>query len=120
HLCTRFITLQESMASSAGRVACSTTKGGCCEAWDVSWPAGPGNPVTVTLTASNIPLGTAVTVKLLPQFADATAVSASALAGTEASSTATASVTFPPGVISVLNAFASFTALAGMFPLIDG
>jgi len=29
-------------------------------------------------------------------------------------------VTFPPGVISVLNAFASFQALAGMFPLIDG
>src|SRR5437870_4248827 len=96
--------------SSVGGVANAATPGGSYTAADVSLPTGTSNPVTVTLTASNIPLGTAVTVKLIPQFADATTVSASALAGTEASSTATASVTFPPGVISVLNAFASFQA----------
>ena len=106
--------------SSVGGVANAATPGGSYTAADVSLPTGTSNPVTVTLTASNIPLGTAVTVKLIPQFAAAATVSASGLAGTDASSTATASVTFPPGVFSVLNAFASFQALAGMFPLIDG
>jgi hypothetical protein len=79
--------------------------------------------VTVTLTATNTPVGTVFSVKLIPQFAAATTVSSTASTGTFESSTATASVTFPSGQVSILNAFGSFTLpaqVAALYPLIDG
>jgi hypothetical protein len=88
----------------------------------VSLPSGTNNPVSVTLTAANTPVGTGFTVRLLPQFGVATSVSSFASTGTFATSTATANVNFPTGQVSVLNAFGSFTLpqIASLFPLIDG
>jgi hypothetical protein len=90
---------------------------------DVTLAQGTTNPVTVTLGAANIPVGTVFTVKLIPQFAAATTVTSTASTGTFSSSTATASVTFPSGQVSVLNAYGSFTLpaqIAALYPLIDG
>jgi hypothetical protein len=109
--------------SSIGGVAAPASPGGSYTTADVSLPQGTTNPVPVTLTASNIPVGTVFTVKLIPQAGDATTVSIGPSTGTFTSSTATANVTFPSGQVSVLNASASFTLpaqVAGLYPLIDG
>ncbi len=109
--------------SAVGGVAAPANPSGSYTTADVSLPPGTTNPVLVTLTASNIPVGTIVTVKLIPQAGDPTSGNSGPSTGTFASATATASVTFPSGQVSVLNAFASFTLpalVAGLFPLIDG
>lgn len=106
--------------SSVGGVASPAVPTGSYSTADVSLPAGTTNPVPVTLTVNNIPLGTVFTVKLIPQFAAATTVTSSGASGTFGSSTATANVTFPNGQISTLNAFAGFTLTASLMPLIDG
>lgn len=106
--------------SAVGGVASPAVPTGSYTTADVALPAGTTNPVPVTLTVNNIPLGTVFTVKLVPQFAAATNVSSSAASGTFTSSTATANVTFPNGQISTLNAFAGFTLTASLMPLIDG
>jgi hypothetical protein len=108
--------------SSVGGVAAPATPGGSYTTADVSLPSGTTNPITVTLAVANVPVGTVFTVKLLPKFGNPTTVASTASAGTFATSTATASVTFPSGQVSVLNAFGSFTLsqIAGLLPLIDG
>ncbi len=81
------------------------------------------NPVSVSLTAANIPVGTVFTVKLIPQTGDAAPTSSTPSTGTFATSTATANVNFPTGEVSVLQAFGSFTLptqVASLYPLIDG
>jgi hypothetical protein len=108
--------------SSVGSTGAPAVPGGSYTTADVSLPAGTTNPVSVTLTATNIPVGTVFSVVLLPQFGAATTVNSSGSAGTFATSTATANVSFPLGQVSVLNAFGSFTLpqLASLFPLLDG
>jgi hypothetical protein len=108
--------------SSVTSVGAPAVPAGSYTIADVSLPAGTTNPVPVMLTATNIPVGTVFRVILLPQFGTATTVNSSGSAGTFATSTATANVTFPLGQISVLNADASFTLplLASLFPLLDG
>ena len=70
---------------------------------DVIVPTAQTNPVEVALAASNIPVGTIIQVVVTPASGTRTTVQSSALTGTEASSTATASVTIPNGM-SVLTA----------------
>jgi hypothetical protein len=109
--------------ASVGGVAAPTTPGGTYTTADVALPTGTTNPVPVTLTITNTPVGTVFTVRLLPQFSNATSVNSTASSGTFATSTSTANVTFPTGEVSVLNAFGSFTLptqTAALFPLIDG
>ncbi len=109
--------------SSIGGVAAPATPGGSYTTADVSLPQGMTNPVPVTLAASNMPVGTVFTVRLIPQAGAASTVNTGPSTGTFSSSTATASVTFPSGQVSVLNASASFTLpaqVAGLYPLIDG
>ncbi|HVN84396.1 MAG TPA: hypothetical protein VMW17_06070 [Candidatus Binatia bacterium] len=65
------------------------------------------NPVTVSLKASNVPLGTLIAVTVTPQTGAATTVNSTPLTGSTANSTATASVTLPNG-ISVVSAAATF------------
>jgi hypothetical protein len=109
--------------SAVGGVAAPASPSGSYTTADVSLPPGTTNPVLVTLTASNIPVGTVFTVRLIPQAGAASTVNTGPSTGTFSSSTATASVTFPSGQVSVLNASASFTLpaqVAGLYPLIDG
>jgi hypothetical protein len=87
---------------------------------DVTVAAGTVNPVSVTISANNIPLGTIFTIEVLPQFGPALYFPTSGSTGTFASSTATAIVSFPQGQISLIEAFTSMTLVAGLSPLIDG
>lgn len=75
---------------------------------DVSLPVDLANPVTVTLTASAIPVGTVANVTLYPPYGPATTVASTPLAGTYASSTATTSVNIPQGA-SVIMASTTYT-----------
>lgn len=86
---------------------------------DIVIPAGTPNPMTVTLSASNIPLGTLITVKATALTQQSTTVLSAPLAGTLAASTATASLTIPTNQPSVLSASATFTlaALTGVGPI---
>ena len=107
--------------SSVGGVASPATPTGSYSTADVSLPSGATNPVPVTLTVNNIPLGTVFTVKVIPQFAAPSSGTCSNTSGSFTISTCTVStLSFPSGVVSVLNAFASFTLTAALFPLIDG
>jgi hypothetical protein len=72
---------------------------------DVIVPSSTANPVTVALEGANLPVGTIVQVVLTPSKGNRTTVQSSGLAGTEAASTANASVTLPGG-ISVVSASA--------------
>ncbi len=109
--------------SAIGGVTGPANPSGSYATADVSLPQGTTNPVTVTLTAANTPVGTVFSVRLIPQFGTPTTINSSASTGTFTSSTATASVTFPSGQVSILNAYASFTLpaqVAALYPLIDG
>lgn len=110
------------MISSVGGAAAPTVPTGSYATADVSLPQGASNPIPVILSASNIPVGTSFTVKIIPQSGDATSFGTAPSSGSFANSTATANVNLPLGQVSVLNAFASFTLpqLTGLFPLIDG
>jgi hypothetical protein len=86
---------------------------------DILVPAGTPNPMTIALAASNIPLGTTVTVTVKPQNGAASSATSTGLAGTLSASTATASLTIPTNQPSVLSASATFTlaSLPGAGPL---
>lgn len=75
---------------------------------DITLPSSTINPVTVTLAASGIPIGTAITVTVVPTTGAKSAVTSTALSGTIDASTASAGVTLPSGP-SVLSASATFT-----------
>ena len=79
---------------------------------DITLPSSATSPVTVALTASNIPLGTTVTVTSTPLVGAPTTATSTALSGTVASSTATASLTVGFGTPVVISASATFTLLA--------
>jgi hypothetical protein len=75
--------------------------------------------MTITLFASNIPLGTTVTVTAKPLDGAVSSATSTPLAETLAASTATASLTIPTNQPSVLSASATFTlaALPGAGPV---
>jgi len=77
---------------------------------DITLPAGTTNPVPVTITAANIPVGTVVTLTVLGFVGTVSSVTAT-LGGTAASSSATASLTIPTNEPSVVSASATFTLL---------
>ena len=58
---------------------------------------GSPDSVTVTRAASNLPVGTELDLRLVPQNGAQIIVQSTPLAGTLASSTATATVTVPAG-----------------------
>jgi hypothetical protein len=99
--------------TSVGGVSAPGTLTGSFATPDFTLPADTSNP-TVSFAASNIPLGTtlSVTVKGHNQGVISTATS-SALSGTLGSSAASASVTIPTDQPSVISATASFTVIAG-------
>ena len=106
--------------TSIGGVAVPAIPAGSYSTADLSLPAGTTNPVSVILTATNTPLNTTLTMKLIPTTGNPSLFPVSTLSGTPSLSTASSDVTFPSGQVSVLNAYASLTITAGLFPLIDG
>jgi hypothetical protein len=83
---------------------------------DILVPTSQTNPVTVALEGANLPLGTIVQVTLTPSRGNRTTVQSTALAGTEAVSTASASLSLPTG-ISVISASAVIDLTARAEPL---
>lgn len=96
------------ITSVAGFAAPAMPNGSFHGTPDIVVPTAQTNPVTVALQASNVPLGTVVQVTLTPESATFTTVQSTALAGTVASSTATASVNLPASGMSLVNAQLSF------------
>ena len=87
---------------------------------DIIVPTTQSNPVTVALEGANLPVGTVVQVTLTPSRGNRTTVQSTALAGTEAASTASASLSLPTG-ISVISASAVIDLTARAEPLfMDG
>ena len=106
--------------SSVGGIAAPSSPTGSYTTADVTLPANTTNPVSVTLTATNVPIGTTFIVKILPEGAVDVPFTSTQASGTFASSTATAQVNLPYGRTSLLYAYASFTQVASLFPVIDG
>jgi hypothetical protein len=86
------------IASVGGVTAPSNPLGSLQGVPDVIVPSSQPNPVTVNLEGANLPIGTIVQVTLIPSSGNTSTVQSSALAGTEAASTATASLTLPSGI----------------------
>ncbi len=108
--------------SSIGGAAAPVAPNGDFGTPDVVLPPGSTNPVNIVMAATNIPLGTRITVRLTRQLVEATTVLSTPLVGTIALSSAMADMTLPLGEVSLLLAFANFTLpdIATLFPLIDG
>src|SRR5262249_12381738 len=81
--------------ASVGGVPAPPPRAGSFAVADVVLPATTTNPVAVALEASNIPLGTVVSVTVRGLYGQSSSATSSALTGTLATSTATASVTVP-------------------------
>jgi hypothetical protein len=99
--------------TSVGGVTAPTVPTGSFANPDVVLPAGTSS-VTVDFAASNIPLGTTLTVRVqgLANGIGSTTTTSSALSGSVASSTATATVTIPTDQPSIISATASFPLIA--------
>lgn len=100
-----------SITSVAG-VATPSAPTGSYSVPDVTLPPTTTSPVTVALAASNIPLGTTVTVTATPLLGAATTATSTGLSGTVASSTASATLSVSFNTTTVLTATATFTLLA--------
>ena len=107
--------------SAVAGVAAPATPTASFASPDIVLPGSTTNPVTVTLAASNIPLGTTVTVSVKGLNGAASATASSALGGTLASSVASASVTIPTNEPSIISAAATFAVAALDGPVfVDG
>ena len=93
------------IASVAGVPAPATPLGSLAGVPDIVVPSTTANPVTVAIEAANIPLGTVVQVTLIPLNGARVTAQSGPLAGTQAASTATASLS-PAAGMSVLTASA--------------
>lgn len=80
---------------------------------DISLASTTTNPVTVVFEAVNVPLGNTVALTVLPASGERITTASTALDGTEALSSATASVELPDGP-SVLMATVTYTVLASL------
>ena len=79
---------------------------------DVLLPTGSTNPVAVVLTATNVPIGTAVQLTATPQIGSKSTATCSLLDGSLASSTCTASLSISLTQTNVLTASATFPLVA--------
>jgi hypothetical protein len=80
---------------------------------DVMLPPTTTNPVTVSISATNIPTGTTVTVTAAPEYGSASTASGT-LSGTDAASTTAVAITLSTTYQSILTASATFTVQTAM------
>lgn len=89
---------------------------------DITLPIGTASPTSVTIKAANIPVGTVVSVELTPQTGAKIFLSSTPLAGSATASSASASVTLPASMMSVLIASVTIdltgTSMGNLPPLI--
>ncbi len=70
--------------------------------------------IIIDVSASNIPVGTTVTISAIPQYGTASSAN-STLSGTDASSTASASVNLSTAYSNVITATTTYTLQAGLY-----
>lgn len=80
---------------------------------DIVLPETTPNPVEVVFSTTNVPLGNTVKLTVTPASGAATSMISDAIAGTEASGSASASIDLPDGP-SILSAQVSFTVTASL------
>lgn len=81
---------------------------------DIALPSTSANPVTVTLSASNIPLSATINVSAIPQCGGA-ANAAATLVGNDIASTGTANVYISPACVNVIMAYTTYTLQSAMY-----
>jgi hypothetical protein len=112
------------IASIAGTSA-PANPGASLAAPDITFQSAIESPVTLAVSANNVPLGTPVNIRVVPATGQPTTATSSGLTGSFASSTAQATVTLPPGA-GVVTASATFQVggsggvALNSLPLIDG
>ena len=106
--------------STVGGIAAPAIPGGLYTTPDLTIAGGTLNPVLVTLTATNVPVGTVFLIKVIPEGGVEVPFTSTPATGTFASSTATVNVNVPYGQTSLLYAYVNYTQVATLFPLIDG
>jgi hypothetical protein len=106
--------------TSIGGTSVPSTPSGKHETPDVTLAATTSNPVNVVLTATNVAVPTAFTVKVIPRIGEPLYFPSGLSIGTTASSTATAAVRVPPGAPCVLTAFVQVPHVAALLPEVDG
>ena len=108
--------------TSVGGIAVGANPTGVASTPDVTFATAPSGPVTVNLAASSVPAGTKVDVRASPLVGAATTATSTALTGPVQNSTATASLTIPPGagVITAVTSFPVTTAMLDRLPQIPG
>jgi hypothetical protein len=79
---------------------------------DVVLPGTTTNPVTVSLGATNVPIGTTILVTVVGYIGPSSSAVSTPLSGTLASSTATVTVTLPTNEAAVISASAVFSVAA--------
>jgi hypothetical protein len=100
--------------AAVGGVATPTTPLASLGIPDVVLPATTTNPVQISLTAAQVPLGTTILVSVKGQTGASSSVVSTGLTGTVASSTATANVTLPTDQPSLISASATFDLVASL------
>jgi hypothetical protein len=80
---------------------------------DLTFPATLVNPVTISLTTTNVPVGNTVLVKVIPANGPVIEAVSPAITGTNASGTASVSVNLPQGP-STLQAMTTYTVVVAM------
>jgi hypothetical protein len=91
---------------------------------DIAFASAIDSPVTLTVSASNVPLGTTVNIRVAPAVGTPSTTTTGGLDGLVADSSAQATVTLPPGA-GIVTATATFN-IAGSpmalnaLPMIDG
>ena len=80
---------------------------------DITLPTSEPNPVTITFATTSVPVGNTITLTVTPSNEPSSAAISDALAGTDASATASVAVDLPEGP-SVLSATVSFTVTAAL------
>ena len=82
---------------------------------DIVLPSSTTNPVTIEISATNIPVGTQVTVRSTPENGTASTATSTGLTGTNAASTTSVSITISTSYQSILMAQATYTLQASLY-----
>jgi hypothetical protein len=100
--------------TSIGGVSVPSNPSGTYGTPDVILPSTITNPIMIDIAATNIPVGTQVTITAIPEYGTSTSTTGT-LSGTDASSTASVSITLPTTYQSILTAKATFTIQTAMY-----
>lgn len=107
--------------SNIGGVSVPSTPSGSHGSPDIALPEASSLDVPVTLTIQNVSVPLQFYVKMIPAMGEPQFFPATLSTGSFASSTATAIVRMPPGIVCVLLAYLNYyPQVAGGFPLVEG